>query len=70
VSTGFRLTLLEQITLRSLSRGMNIDQIARLTGVAGPIIAAKVGNFFVQGYINEQYFLTERGFEALGLAIP
>jgi predicted transcriptional regulator len=49
---------------------LGINEISRDTGVAAPTIAGKVGYLFAEGYITEEYCLTEKGFEALRIATP
>ena len=56
---------LDFTVLRALSQRQSAAEIATQTGVAPPIISAKIGQLFQEGYITENNYLTEKGFDAL-----
>ena len=56
---------LDFAVLRALSQRQTASEIATQTGVAPPIISAKIGQLFQEGYITENNYLTEKGFDAL-----
>lgn len=60
-----RLSDLGRATLQYLSEKKNPAEIAELTKVEPAVVAEKIANLQSGGFISQEGYLTEKGFEAL-----